>query len=100
MKGEKFLKGSLRNTAARNGRCFYRMNMLIMFGTSIRIFLRVLRRGSFFRGAGSAAAAPNGHKSNFPYDQTGLTPGPTSMAGLAPFLGTNFWARPLSTSAT
>jgi hypothetical protein len=34
------------------------------------------------------------------YDHTGLTPGPISIAGFAPVLGTNFCARPLSTSAT
>src|ERR1700730_13587113 len=37
---------------------------------------------------------------NASHDHTGLTPGPISIAGFAPFLGTYFCARPLSTSAT
>ena len=43
----------------------------------------------------AAEAASSSH-----YFQTGRTGGPTRNAGFAPFLGTNFCARPLSTSAT
>jgi hypothetical protein len=45
------------------------------------------------------SATPRNKRSSCGYDQSGFTPGPINMAGFAPFLGINFWARPLSTSA-
>ena len=45
------------------------------------------------------SATPRNERSSCGYDQIGFTPGPINMAGFTPFLGINFWARPLSTSA-
>lgn len=47
----------------------------------------------------SCCATPRKKRSSCGYDQTDFTPGPINMAGFAPFLGINFCARPLSTSA-